>query len=395
MNLTTWLFLYSVAAVGHTATWIALFNQLHATNFKNKMLRGVSYPVFAVGILCLPLVLFYSQYTSRQLPGFTPAGFWELPGVLGKYVYFSLVMAVGAASVWTCRKVEQARDRQSLLSHRSRKLDFSTTAGVSQRSAVEKFFASVPGNQVYQCVIETREIYLPNISDCFDGLSITHLSDFHFTGKIRKEFFASVVKSAKELQSDMTVITGDFIDSETCWPWLQEILGNIDSPLGVYYVLGNHDDRVYSEKRLRQALDELGFVGVADRWVEQKKGDQKIHIAGNELPWFGSTMATSKQPDSFSRGDLRLLLTHSPDQWRWGRKVGFDLTLAGHTHGGQIQIPIIGPLISPSKHGVKYASGMFEQDEKVLIVSRGISSEAPVRFNCPPEVGQIHIRAKN
>jgi predicted MPP superfamily phosphohydrolase len=89
---------------------------------------------------------------------------------------------------------------------------------------------------------------------------------------------------------------------------------------------------------------------------------------------------------------LHVLLAHSPDQFKWARRRDFDLMLAGHTHGGQICLPVIGPIHCPSWHGVKYASGVFFEPPTVMHVSRGVSSELPIRLNCRPEVTKLVLR---
>jgi predicted MPP superfamily phosphohydrolase len=92
------------------------------------------------------------------------------------------------------------------------------------------------------------------------------------------------------------------------------------------------------------------------------------------------------------RPHLRLLLSHSPDQYAWARTYGFDLMLAGHNHGGQIVFPLLGPMAVPSRYGVKYACGVFYEAPTLLHVSRGISSELPLRLRCPPELALLELR---
>jgi predicted MPP superfamily phosphohydrolase len=89
---------------------------------------------------------------------------------------------------------------------------------------------------------------------------------------------------------------------------------------------------------------------------------------------------------------FRILLAHSPDQFGWARRWDFDLVLAGHTHGGQFCLPGIGPLLTPSWHGVQYSSGTFFAGQTLMHVSRGTSSELPLRWNCLPELGEIILR---
>ena len=89
------------------------------------------------------------------------------------------------------------------------------------------------------------------------------------------------------------------------------------------------------------------------------------------------------------------MLSHSPDQIDWAQPYGFDLIFAGHTHGGQIAIPYIGPIVAPSKYGVYYASGTFQVGKSLMHVSRGISGDEPIRLFSPPELGCFTIRSKN
>jgi predicted MPP superfamily phosphohydrolase len=89
---------------------------------------------------------------------------------------------------------------------------------------------------------------------------------------------------------------------------------------------------------------------------------------------------------------VRILLAHSPDQLSWARRNDIDLMLAGHTHGGQIRFPLIGPILAPSRYGVRYAAGTFYLPPVVMHVSRGISGLQPLRFNCPPELTKLVLR---
>ena len=90
---------------------------------------------------------------------------------------------------------------------------------------------------------------------------------------------------------------------------------------------------------------------------------------------------------------FRFLLSHTPDNLSSARRDRVDLMLAGHTHGGQVRLPWIGPVYAPSRHGVKYASGTFWCDPTLLYVTRGIAGRHPWRWNCPPEVTQLTLRS--
>jgi predicted MPP superfamily phosphohydrolase len=177
-------------------------------------------------------------------------------------------------------------------------------------------------------------------------------------------------------------------------------------------VLGNHDRRLSNVNDLAYRIRELGHfdLGRHDQCVDLPSGT-RIELRGNELPWLdrhqsrdwfpGKTsqqaalatdtamiepaMATHEQPC------LRIAVSHSPDQIQWARQHGFDLLLAGHTHGGQVRLPGIGPLVSPSMYGSRFASGVFFLKPTLLHVSRGVSGTHGLRWRCMPEVSILTL----
>jgi predicted MPP superfamily phosphohydrolase len=88
---------------------------------------------------------------------------------------------------------------------------------------------------------------------------------------------------------------------------------------------------------------------------------------------------------------LILGISHSPDQFLWARNKGCHLLLCGHTHGGQVRVPGIGPIVAPSFHGSRYASGVFFQSPTVMHVTRGIAGTHPLRWWCAPEASLLEI----
>jgi predicted MPP superfamily phosphohydrolase len=240
--------------------------------------------------------------------------------------------------------------------------------------------------------IHEKEIVLPRLPRELDGLAIVHLSDLHLSGKIAQLYFDYVVNRANELNGDLIAITGDILEHERCWDWLPHTIGRLRSRHGTCFILGNHDKRIRDVERLRASLVSLEMHDVGkSSWLTEVRG-QRILLVGNELPWFGP-------PPEFPRAKnqshaLRILLTHSPDQISWARVHDFDLALAGHTHGGHIRLPLLGPVVCPSRFGVKYASGTFYEHPTLLHVTRGISGLDPIRLNCPPELTKLVLRCR-
>ena len=184
-----------------------------------------------------------------------------------------------------------------------------------------------------------------------------------------------------------------FIDERPCLGWITEVLGRVQSHLGAFCIFGNHDLRIRDMPLLVTEVERAGWHYVGGRWSQLRVRGQTIVVAGNELPWLGppADMTTCPRPAD-GRGALRILLSHSPDQIHWARRRDFDLMLAGHTHGGQIQLPVIGPLIGQSRYGVRYCCGVFYEPPTLLHVSRGVSGVQNLRINCRPELTKLVLK---
>jgi predicted MPP superfamily phosphohydrolase len=278
-----------------------------------------------------------------------------------------------------------------LVENHTRRVDIKAELGASPAQSLSaRLFEKIPFNQPFILSIHEKLLELPRLPTDLDGLSIAHLSDLHFCGNVALPYFESVVEKANELQSDLVAITGDILEKESCFPWLAVTLGRLKAPYGVYFVLGNHDKLLRDVESLRRQLVELGLVDLGRAAKSIHIRGQDVLLSGNELPWFGPPPSLPSH-DKFA---LHVLLSHSPDQLPWAREYGFDLMLAGHTHGGQIRLPLIGPIVCPSLYGVKYASGVFNEPPTVMQVSRGISGEDSLRINCPPELTKVVLTRK-
>ena len=191
------------------------------------------------------------------------------------------------------------------------------------------------------------------------------------------------------------VISGDIIDKRKCFPWLSTLLSRLRARHGVYFVLGNHDLRVRNEMGLRDELTRCGLIDLGGRFQVIEIRGCPVLLAGNELPWFVPAADMQHAPDRLGqRRPFRIAVAHSPDQIEWSRRHDFDLMLAGHTHGGQIRFPVIGPVFAPSRYGVKYCAGTFFSEPTLMHVSRGLCGTRPLRFNCAPELAKLVLRSE-
>jgi len=143
---------------------------------------------------------------------------------------------------------------------------------------------------------------------------------------------------------------------------------------------------------LKAALEKTNWTHAGTMPQQLTVRNIPLILGGNERPWFGTPTDFESCPQHDAAGiPLRIALSHSPDQIGWACTNEVDLMLAGHVHGGQICLPMLGAFTAPSMHGVRYAAGTFRVGKTVLHVSRGTASLTPIRWNCPPEIAVLHL----
>ena len=258
-----------------------------------------------------------------------------------------------------------------------------------------------------QSLIVTR--YAPQPPAWLSGhrLSITVIADIHAGGpNMTVSHVRRVVDTANELKSDLVVLLGDYIATyrfvDVRMPnriWAAE-LARLTAPLGTWAVLGNHD-WWHDPAGIRASLTAVGISVLENdavllgpegaRFWLAGLGDQRAYRLGH-----GRFRGVDDLPRTLSQirtGDPILLLAHEPDIFaHLPERVA--LTLAGHTHGGQIRLPLIWPAFVPSKYGARYAYGHVVEDGRHLIVSGGLgTSFIPARLGVPPEVVQVVLGA--
>jgi uncharacterized protein len=251
--------------------------------------------------------------------------------------------------------------------------------------------ARLPCNEILRLETTHWAFDVPRLPAALDGLLIAHLSDFHITGFVGKSFFREAVRVANELQPDLTMLTGDMIDATECFDWIPDTLGQLTARHGVYFILGNHDRRVDTD-RLRRALEQCGLIDLSVETRQIEINGCPIHLLGNERPWIDRASVCGTASHGRDGRAISIALAHTPDQLAWARANDVDLLLTGHTHGGQIRIPPFGAIFSPTLSGVKHLSGVYHVPPTILHVTRGVSGDIPIRWNCPPEVAHLRLR---
>lgn len=250
------------------------------------------------------------------------------------------------------------------------------------------FLLHLPGNESLMCEQVDIGIRLARLPKHIEGMTIVHLSDLHFTGKIGLDYYRQAIEHTNSLQPDLIFVTGDIVDRSDCVEDAAHILSGLRARHGVFFVLGNHDLRADASV-VRAALSEAGLIDVGGRVVRLSLDGITLLIGGNELPWLGPAPDFAAAANGDGWAALRFLLAHTPDQFSWAVRQRVDLMLAGHTHGGQICCPWLGPIIAPSARGVRYAHGLHYREPTAMYVTRGLAGEFPVRYFCPPELTRV------
>ncbi|MDJ1179553.1 metallophosphoesterase [Roseofilum sp. BLCC_M91] len=264
--------------------------------------------------------------------------------------------------------------------------------------------------------VEKIPVTVNNLPPELRGLKITQLSDFHYDGvKLSEELLAEAIRTSNSMNPDLVVLTGDFVTYEPDPIHdLVKRLKRLESRRGIYAVLGNHDLYYPTTKFIvTQALTDIG-----------------IQVLWNQVSYpLGKGLALVGLPDFWSPdfnpasvfNDLdeqvpRIVLSHQPDSAEVLQQWRVDLQLSGHTHGGQIVLPELGPLIAYQERAIlatppwlrqwipllqrkcdrvvkhwEWSAGLYQLNHNRLYVNRGLGTYPPGRLFCPPELTAITL----
>ncbi len=381
-------FLLAIAMlVGHVAWWTWLYNRLHASGLPSRCVHKLEkFVVLAMLCSLLIPVSWIFALGHPWLPGAAAATHWPAP----TWAVLCWCMLAYVTVAWGIRRWRQ-RCPAGVLSNDTRIVNLKQTIGSRlYGDRATRLLGGIPGNQILEVHWQHKVLEIARLPPQLEGLRIAQVTDLHMTGQLAREFFEVAIEQTNRWEAEMVAITGDLVDNPACIEWIPGTLGRLTSQFGAYALLGNHDQRLDDVSRLRRALVDCGIEDVGGRSVIRRLRGVDVLLSGNECPWFPpapDVPAFASEHRPFS-----LLLSHSPDPLPWARRHGFDLMLAGHTHGGQIRFPLVGPVVCPSRFGVRYASGSFYAPPTLLHVSRGLSGVHPLRFNCPPEITLLELR---
>lgn len=260
-------------------------------------------------------------------------------------------------------------------------------------------YAYGPGR--HRVGVVEHDVYIPDLPEPFHGFTIAQMSDFHFGPYNEEPIVAHAVQIVNALKPSITVLTGDFITLQ------EEDSKNSDSAARAAIALspingprfaspGNHDALYLAG--VTSALSSRGIPMLNNQRIALELRGTRMWLAGLADAFFDTPIPEKALP-KYQSGEPVILLGHEPDyvdtvvKETKNKGLRCDLMLAGHTHGGQINIPGLRRLGLPDL-GKKYIHGPFQVDKTLLYVNRGLGTiHLPMRFNAPPEITLFHLHA--
>ena len=240
-------------------------------------------------------------------------------------------------------------------------------------------------------VVRHQTIQIANWPSELNGLKVAVLSDIHVDNWfVTEKKVRTIVERTNQLQPDMIVILGDYMSGDGHVKHKVEpevfapILKNLNAPLGVYSVLGNHD-WWYDGKHVRQELERNGIKVLENEVMQVNARNRSLWLVGLSDLWT-RPQRVNETIDKVPQGEPIIALAHNPDIFP-GVPQRVQLLVAGHTHGGQVRFPLIGSVVQSSRLGERYSRGHVFENNHHLFVTTGIgTSIIPVRFGVPPEI---------
>jgi predicted MPP superfamily phosphohydrolase len=347
-------------------------------------------------------------------------GMWITSGFFG-FIAVKLVHGLELLWRWGARRVkarlqEKAEAKEAprvgveILADPGRRHFFKTATAVA---GAAPFLGAVYGFASERLNYQVRRVEIPlaNLPGELDGMKIAQLSDIHLSGYISRDDVRRAVDMANDLAADLSVVTGDFITSASD-PLAEciEELRKLAAPLGVYGCNGNHEIYAKAEDASQHLFAQAGMKLLRSENAQIQFRGAQLNLIGvdyqRERGPGGKRIETLAGVEKLVRqGMPNILLSHNPNSFDRAAELGIELSLAGHTHGGQVQVEILDHRLSPARFITNYIAGLYARplgkarsvDAAVqashLYVNRGLGTVgAPVRLGVPPEITLITLR---
>jgi uncharacterized protein len=270
-------------------------------------------------------------------------------------------------------------------------------------AAATPFVAGAYGVFYGRLNLETplRKIPIERLPAAFHGFRMAQLSDIHIGPFMTGDEIRRYAAIANSLKPDLILLTGDYItwDGRTQQA-VVDALSALKAPFGVYGCLGNHDFYANVQNSITGLFGRAGIRILRGEAVDVRAGNDSFRLIGVDYTWRMMTSRRAAEPPDLlpgadrlvNRSGVNILLSHNPNGFDRAAELGIDLTLSGHTHGGQAALEFISPQIAPSRLVTPYVAGLFEKPGSKLYVNRGLGTiGVPLRIGAPPEITLLEL----
>jgi predicted MPP superfamily phosphohydrolase len=444
-----WSWLLLRIAIGLGVLTLLYLSQRHwyralwrvSGNWGNTAIRTV---IRSIYILALLLVILATADGMRMSQGHllprassitVLAGLWFFSALFGYLAVICVRVLDRLWSLWRRSPVSSAAGEQILTAARNNAVHAASAEFVPNPSR-RYFFKSATaaaGAAPFLCAaygfaaerlrytVHQVEIPIHNLTPALDGMKIAQLSDIHMSGYMPRAEVRRAVDMANELDADLAVVTGDFITGagDPLADCIEEIR-RLRSPLGVWGCNGNHEIYARAEEASQALFAQAGMKLLRQENVQLHFNGAPFNLIGVDYQRERTPRGQKVQPLAYTQSLVRrdmpnILLSHNPNSFNRAAELGIELSLAGHTHGGQIQVEILDHRLSPAHFVTDYIAGLYQRPlfapsqtlvsqpvlpasilqrpSASLYVNRGLGTVgAPVRLGVPPEITLLVLR---
>lgn len=246
--------------------------------------------------------------------------------------------------------------------------------------------------QRFSLSLREQKLEFPDLPEDLNGLRLVQISDIHLSPFLSERELARAVDMANETRAHLALVTGDLITTghdplDTC---LRQ-LSRLKSDAGVFGCLGNHEIYARAEDYVEKRSARLGHRYLRHRNETLTFGHARLNLAGVDYQRSSKPYLVGAER-LIVPGAFNVLLSHNPDVFPVAARQGYRLTVAGHTHGGQVRIEILRADLNIARFFTPYVDGLYRRGEAAIFVSRGIGTIGlPARLGAPPEVNLLRL----
>lgn len=238
------------------------------------------------------------------------------------------------------------------------------------------------------------DVPVPNLPKDLQGLRLVQISDIHLSPFLSERELARAVDMANQMKANLALVTGDLITGsgdplEVC---LRQ-LARLRADAGILGCLGNHEIYARAVERADREGARLGIRFLRQQVRKLRFGNATLNVVGVDYQRMGSAYLVGAEK-FIEPGATNVLLSHNPDVFDVAARKGYDLTISGHTHGGQVTVEILHQSLSVARFFTPYVYGLYRQGPASIWVTRGIGTVGlPARIGAPPEIALLRLCA--